>query len=85
MLDWVKDLRCCNCMERAERCEGCEGRKPRTGTNAARKKSGDAEDEYELELKKRAAEKLLAEKEAALAAAKAEEDALPKVSLYREV
>jgi len=68
MLDWVKDLRCCNCMERAERCEGCEGRKPRTGTNAARKKSGDAEDEYELELKKRAAEKLLAEKEAALAA-----------------
>jgi len=38
-----------------------------------------------LELKKRAAEKLLAEKEAALAAAKAEEDALPKVSLYREV
>jgi len=30
-------------------------------------------------LKKRAAEKLLAEKEAALAAAKAEEDSLPKV------
>jgi hypothetical protein len=42
-------------------------------------------DEYELELKKRAAEKLLAEKEAALAAAKDEEDALPKVSLCREM
>ena len=64
----------CNCQLRSHRCEGCETRNPR---NNPQREISD-EDEYEAELKVKAAKKLLEEKEAALAAAKAEEAAVPK-------
>ena len=69
--------RSCNCALRVQQCDGCETRNPR---GDGRQRRVSAEDDYEAELKVKAAKKLLEEKEAALAAAIAEEEAAPKAA-----